>query len=618
MVRTAGHQPPLQGGEEVAMPIRQLPNDPSFEHLRKEAKQLRKAVATGDAAALVRIREFHPKSDAALADFSLSAAQLVTARTYGFTSWATLKQHLAAIEPFVWNPPKAPPDPDALMDVFIRLACLFYGGWDRNNPVKARRLLGQHPELATMSISAAAAAGHVDAVRDMLEENPSLLNKKAGPLGWEPLLYACYSRMDGLVPPYSTVEVARLLLALGADPNAGFLWGATYVYTALTGAFGEGEDNKNELPHPQRDALAALLLDAGADPNDGQTLYNRHFRENDDHLKLLLSYGLGQDKGGPWFKRLGERVQSPARLLVEELWAAAKNNFLERVKLLVGQGVDVNTPGLRDGRTPYQMALRQGHQSVADYLLQHGARKIELDRMERFAIACIEGRRDEALALLAQDPTLLEQLGPYGRVELIHRAVETNSVDGIRFITELGVDVNSMAPGTGYDRAPLHNAAGFGGRLEIVQLLIALGADPQLRDLTFRAKPIGWAAYGEQWHVVDYLLSFGTIFEAVQFDGVERISALLQQDLSLVNATDDDGDPIVFYLRPGLRRLAEMVAVLRGHGVDLNARRPNGETLLDVALNRREDDFAAALRSYGARTAREVESALQKGPEASD
>ena len=76
------------------------------------------------------------------------------------------------------------------------------------------------------------------------------MNAKGGPLDWEPLLYACYSRMDGARTDWSTLEVARLLLAHGADPNAGFLWGANYVFTALTGAFGEGEDNMNQLPHP--------------------------------------------------------------------------------------------------------------------------------------------------------------------------------------------------------------------------------------------------------------------------------------------------------------------------------------------------------------------------------
>ena len=122
-----------------------------------------------------------------------------------------------------------------------------------------------------------------------------------------------------LAPPepgarISTLEVARLLIAAGADPSAGFLWrGNVPPFTALTGAFGDGEDGTNQPPHRDRDALARLLLEAGADPNDEQTLYNRHFRPDDGHLELLLAYGLGQDKGGPWFRRLGDRLHSPAR-----------------------------------------------------------------------------------------------------------------------------------------------------------------------------------------------------------------------------------------------------------------------------------------------------------------
>ena len=65
------------------------------------------------------------------------------------------------------------------------------------------------------------------------------------------------------------------------------------------------------------------------------------------------------------------------------------------MKLLVEHGVDVNTPGLRDGRTPYENALRGSNLAIADYLLQHGAKKIELDPLETFALACIAGRRDE-------------------------------------------------------------------------------------------------------------------------------------------------------------------------------------------------------------------------------
>ena len=44
------------------MPSRPLPNDPSLEHLRKEAKRLRQAVSSGDAGRGA-VREFHPHAE---------------------------------------------------------------------------------------------------------------------------------------------------------------------------------------------------------------------------------------------------------------------------------------------------------------------------------------------------------------------------------------------------------------------------------------------------------------------------------------------------------------------------------------------------------------------------
>src|SRR5439155_24448274 len=227
---------------------------------------------------------------------------------------------------------------------------------------------------------------------------------------------------------------------------------------------------------------------------DSQTLYNRHFEENDDHLKLLFAYGLGRDTRGPWVKRMGERGGTPAMWLVQELCWAAMHGFPDRVKLLVEQGVDVNTASLRDGRTPYQAAVRAGHTAIAEFLLQHGAKNIELDPMEVFALACIAGRRDEAMRMLADDPRLLEKLGNAGRTDMIHRAVSGRQFDGVRLIVELGVDVNATMPGTGLDRSPLHVATSAG--VEMVKLVLELGGDPQRRDPTYHATPIAWANHG--------------------------------------------------------------------------------------------------------------------------
>ena len=72
------------------MPTQSLPNNPSLENLRKQAKSLRNAVQENDAGALARVREFHPRADEALRNFTLSDSQLVIARSYAFASWSKL------------------------------------------------------------------------------------------------------------------------------------------------------------------------------------------------------------------------------------------------------------------------------------------------------------------------------------------------------------------------------------------------------------------------------------------------------------------------------------------------------------------------------------------------
>lgn len=488
------------------MPTQPLPNNPSLENLRKQAKSLRKAVQTNEADQIARVREFHPRVDEAIKNFSLSDAQLVIARSHGFASWSKLKRHLDVVNEYSWCAPEEPTaddDPATIADRFIRLACLTYSGDWTSRQDQARELLAAHPSISVDSIYAAATVGDVVAVRQMLAENPALAKMRGGPHKWEPLLYTAYSRLNSDAAEHSTLEVARLLLKYGADPNAGFLWEGQYLFTALTDAFGEGEGGPiNQPEHQYSYQLARLLLEAGADANDGQSLYNRMFTRGTRHLELLFEFGLGKGGGyGVWFKRLGDQLGTPSKMLDDQMGWAASNNHMDRVQLLVAHGVDVNSRDNRIGRPPYELALLNVNKEIAQYLLEHGATETSLDDLDAFAYACLAADADQARSLIAKDGKLVERLGDR-RVELLQNAAGTDKRDAVRLMAELGFDVNEVKR-----TAALHDAA-ISGHLDMVKLLIELGADPLLRDTEFDGTPLGWARYGHQVAVVEFLEQF--------------------------------------------------------------------------------------------------------------
>ena len=75
-------------------PTRTLPPRPSLAQLRKQAKELLKAYRAGTDPAVIEVEQFERSPDPAT--FALADAQRVLARTYGFSSWAALKDHVEA------------------------------------------------------------------------------------------------------------------------------------------------------------------------------------------------------------------------------------------------------------------------------------------------------------------------------------------------------------------------------------------------------------------------------------------------------------------------------------------------------------------------------------------
>ena len=360
--------------------------------------------------------------------------------------------------------------------------------------------------MATASLAAAAAAGELGYVSARLRDDPGLARQLTGPFRWEPLLYACYSRIPP-VPGRSTAEVARRLLAAGADPNAGFLWaGLPTPFTALTGAFGRGEGAPPA--HPAARELAAALLEAGADANDGQALYNCGLQsppDSDEYLRLLLRYGLGTGTGGPWQERLAPVLHSPRQMLDQELIKAVRKNLPGRVALLLEHGADPSGAGIRHpadgGHTAWQWATIGGSAEITG-LLAAAAPVPEPDPVLEFLGACMAGDAGRARAMRAADPGIAAE-AIMREPDLLADAAEQDRPAAVRLLAEAGYDVSQLRR-AGARNSALHEAA-WNGSMPMIALLLELGADPALEDPGYHATPAGWAEHNGQAEAAAYL-----------------------------------------------------------------------------------------------------------------
>ena len=496
------------------MPTDCLPDNPDLERLKAHAKTLRDLVRAGVDGSIALVRDHHPRLTELTAgtpeatSFKLADAQLTVARHYDFASWAKLRQYVQLVNRLSRSPHHEPVGGTltadaARADELLRLACLNYGADDPARWARADRLLAEHPHLARWSIYTAAATGTVDTTRDLLDRDPQAAAREGGPFGWPPLLYLTYSRLEP-APGADPVAVAELLLAVGADPNAGYLWeGLPSPFTALTGVFGRGE--QGAPPHRHELPLARLLLAAGAEANDSQTIYNRGLgdvaRDDTEFLELLLDHGLGKGDGGPWRKMLAHSHQTPGEIVADALQHAAASGLEQRVRLLLAHGVDPNTPGTHpgfEGRTPYESAVLNGNLAIAELLAAAGADPSTIDPLSRFVGACLAGHRRAVDAARRRRPS-----APCGSARPARRPGRPcrRTRPARRDPAPRRSRVRRQRP-TPHDR-PARNRAR--GDQPLAMLLIELGADPSIVDTEFNSTPAGWARHNNQPHIADYL-----------------------------------------------------------------------------------------------------------------
>ena len=505
-------------------------------------------------------------------DTSLEAAKQQVAENYGFLTWRQLDLYLDIAE-------------DERID-FDHLACLSYVWWEHpSRREQARKMLKEDPSLEHRSIYTACTTGTVKLVEEFLHDEPDLLNRRGGYLDWEPLLYACYSRLN--LPDRSTSDVVQLLLDRGANSNAYYRWGGIYVFSALTGVFGEGERGPiNQPEHPDFRSLAKRLLEAGADCNDSQALYNRMFRPDNTALNMLLEYGLTKNHACNWNATVeGRLLRNPVKTLDYQLQWAVKSNFEERVAILLEHGADATQKLKPEGRLA-KLARTRGFNVIADNLEAHGAKRYKLTKVEQFLNYCLDADVTNAREMLATRPNLIKRANKKDP-EAMNRASDVGNVAALELMLDLGFDVHGAAAET-----PLHHAT-HNGHLELAKRLLARGASLYHRDPFYLSTPLGWAQAGNNADMVAYLQQHDLdLFDWINTGDVEKVRNYLDRRPESLNTplrstlADELKQHNSAWQTPlayaAIRDKADVVRLLLDHGANRHIQADDGTQLQNL------------------------------------
>lgn len=329
------------------MPVRSLPESPSLDHLKYQAKDLLRDHAARSLAAAQRIREFHPRftgaSDAHIfaAQLKLSDAQLAIAREAGFPSWARLKRH---IERPTLGDQLSLPQHERIEDAVFRRAV----DWlDSGNVPALKEHLKKHPDLSRQRV--------------LFEggnyfRNPTLLEFVAE----NPVRHGTL--------PRNIVQVAETIIDAGVDQAA--------LNEALMLVSTGCVTRQCQLQLP----LIDLLCDRGADPDsaivpsalEGELEAVHTLIRHGARMTLPVAAALGR---GDEFGRMLPAADARDRHLAFAL--AAQFGRVEIVRMLLDAGEDpnrYNPVGGHSHTTPLHQAAGAGYDELVKLLVERGAR----------------------------------------------------------------------------------------------------------------------------------------------------------------------------------------------------------------------------------------------------
>ena len=462
----------------------QLPENPNFEHLKKQAKDLLRQLQSNDPEAFETLRRFLPaaegKDNAEIAAMGLKLhdAQSCIARSYGLPTWQNLRNYTD------WSKSRFSTARKDVIPLWVHKA---YGhDTEHADPVFAAKRIKEIPDFVQGDLFLACAIGDEETVRRAIAADAGCVNRISFPwrcpgckhnLGMPPLFAVTHSTLLRLPEFRDRLRrCARMLLDAGANPNQS--WADKHwenPVTALYGAAGKNHDAR----------LTKMLLDAGANPNDGESLYHAVEGVETDCLRLLLDAGARVEGSNALHHQLDMENIDRLRLLLSYtrdandtgsglgsplIWAIRRRRSLPHIEALVRAGADPRAR-TKDGTSAYVFALQSGLRDVADFLRESGAQ--ETIRVEdQFVAACACVDKAEAERLLAANPDMFSRLSE-SQLRQLPNLTEARNLPAVRLMVELGWPI---AVAGGDWKASALNLAVYQGDPELTRFLLEHGA----------------------------------------------------------------------------------------------------------------------------------------------
>lgn len=426
----------------------QLPDHPSLEQYKKQAKDLVKNRKSSDPESIQRIRQHHPRfdklsdSDILNTRFVLADAQLVIAREHGFESWPRFAKHIGRIT------------------------------------------RGRLPAALWKSAEEALITGDVGTLERLLRENPELRKQRPPAYGSEP---------GRLAPNYSGADAQSIILHNHHFESwAGF---SEYI-DAL---------KRNDSPIARFEAAVEAVI--AGDVNTLERLLREHpdlirARSTRKHHSTLLHY-VGANGIEDFRQKTPKNAVQMAEILLDagarvdavadmygggctalSLVATSIHPLLAGVQdalmgILIENGTTIQSPGAVND------CLANGRPGAAEFLAGRGA---PLDLEGAAGI----GRLDVVRSYFNEDGTLKMEATAAQKKDGFTWACEFGRTSVVDFLLEKGMEVGAKLKHHG--QTGLHWAA-YGGHLDTVKVLLKRKAPVNVTGESFGGTPLGWALY---------------------------------------------------------------------------------------------------------------------------